>query len=62
MLESPCREGGQFGLKGIEAFFSHYQGRTPLDELLTECRRCGAFDPMGDDVSAILVTPSEMAG
>jgi sigma-B regulation protein RsbU (phosphoserine phosphatase) len=58
MLESPCREGGQFGMKGIEAFFSHYQGRAPLDELLTECRRCGAFDPMGDDVSAILLTPS----
>ncbi len=58
MLESPCREGGQFGVKGIEAFFSRYPGRAPLDDLLTECRRCGAFDPMGDDVSAILVTPS----
>lgn len=58
MLESPCRDGGQFGLKGIESFFSRYRGSSPLTELLTECRRCGAFDPLGDDVSAILVTPT----
>jgi PAS domain S-box-containing protein len=58
MLESPCRDGGQFGLKGIEAFFSRFQGGAPLDGLLTECRRCGAFDPLGDDVSAILLSPS----
>jgi hypothetical protein len=58
MLESPCRDGGQFGLKGIEAFFSRYNGEAPLTELLTECRKCGAFDPLGDDVSAILVAPA----
>jgi PAS domain S-box-containing protein len=58
MLESPCREGGQFGLKGIEAFFSTYTGSSPLPELLAECRRGGALDPLADDVSAILVAPT----
>jgi phosphoserine phosphatase RsbU/P len=57
MLESPCRDGSQFGLKGIEAFFAGWQGQEPLPALLNECRRCGAFNPMSDDVSAILVTP-----
>ena len=58
MLESPCRDGGQFGLKGIEAFFSRYSGTEPLAELLSECRTCGSFDPLADDVSAILVAPA----
>ncbi len=58
MLESPCRDGGQYGLKGIESFFSRYGGGTPLPELLADCRRCGALEPLGDDVSAVLIAPA----
>jgi serine phosphatase RsbU (regulator of sigma subunit) len=56
MLESPCRDGKQFGNAGIEAFFSHYAGTAPLEDLLAEVRRTSAFLPLADDVSALMVT------
>ena len=56
MLESPCRDGKQFGIAGIGAFFAHYAGSTPLDDLLAEVRRTSAFLPLADDVSALMVT------
>ncbi len=56
MLESPCRDGKQFGIAGIEAFFSHYAGTAPLEDLLAEVRRTSAFLPLADDVSALMLT------
>jgi phosphoserine phosphatase RsbU/P len=56
MLESPCRDGTQFGIAGIEAFFADYEGAAPLDDLLAEVRRTSAFLPLADDVSALMVT------
>ncbi len=58
MIESPCRGGGQFGTRGIEDFFSRYKGTAPLQDLLEACRGCSSFDPMSDDVSALLLGPS----
>ncbi|MGA2974231.1 MAG: SpoIIE family protein phosphatase [Spirochaetia bacterium] len=58
MLESPCKDGSQFGIAGVEAFFAHYPGRAPLDDLIAEVRRKSAFFPLADDVSALLVTPA----
>jgi sigma-B regulation protein RsbU (phosphoserine phosphatase) len=57
MMESPCTDGTQFGIKGIETFFSRYAGSTPLDDLIAEVRHRSAFLPLTDDASALLVTP-----
>jgi phosphoserine phosphatase RsbU/P len=57
MLESPCTDGSQFGIKGIESFFSRYAGTTPLEDLIAEVRHRSAFLPLTDDASAVLVAP-----
>jgi hypothetical protein len=57
ILESPCANGRQFGVEGVEEFFSCYTGDSPLEALLAEVRRLSTFQPLGDDVSAILVEP-----
>jgi len=57
MLEAPCVDGAQFGVGGMERFFASYTGRTPLPDLLSEIQRRSTFSPLGDDVSAILVSP-----
>jgi sigma-B regulation protein RsbU (phosphoserine phosphatase) len=58
ILEAPCANGRQFGVEGVEQFFACYKGDTPLEALLAEVRRLSTFHPLGDDVSAILVTPA----
>jgi sigma-B regulation protein RsbU (phosphoserine phosphatase) len=58
ILEAPCRGGKQFGVEGVQEFFAGYQGETPLDDLLTEVRAHSSFQPLGDDVSALLISPA----
>jgi sigma-B regulation protein RsbU (phosphoserine phosphatase) len=58
ILEAPCANGRQFGVEGVEEFFACYTGDNPLEDLLAEVRRSSTFHPLGDDVSAILVTPA----
>ena len=57
MLEAPCRDGKQFGVGGMERFFSHYAGSAPLTDLLSDIQQRSAFSPLGDDVSAIILGP-----
>jgi phosphoserine phosphatase RsbU/P len=57
MLEAPCADAKQFGIEGMERFFARYGGDAPLTDLLAEIQRRSAFSPLGDDVSAILVSP-----
>jgi serine phosphatase RsbU (regulator of sigma subunit) len=57
MLEAPCKDGKQFGVEGMERFFAHYSGNTPLTDLLSDIQRRSTFSPLGDDVSAIMVSP-----
>ena len=57
MLEAPCRDGRQFGVEGVERFFSGYTGSTPLLDLLSDIQKRSTFSPLGDDVSAILLGP-----
>jgi phosphoserine phosphatase RsbU/P len=58
MVESPCRDGTQFGLSGITHFFEGYTGDTPLADLLSEVRRRSSSARLEDDVSAVLVAPA----
>jgi phosphoserine phosphatase RsbU/P len=58
ILEAPCRGGKQFGVEGVQEFFAGYQGETPLDDLLAEVRSRSTFQPLGDDVSALLISPA----
>jgi phosphoserine phosphatase RsbU/P len=58
LVESPCRDGKQFGIAGIERFFSSYKGDTLLADLLANVRGMSASPRLEDDVSAVLVTPS----
>jgi PAS domain S-box-containing protein len=57
MFEAPCANGKQFGIEGMEEFFSRYTGNAPLPDLLSEIQRKSTFSPLADDVSAILVSP-----
>ncbi len=57
MLEAPCTDAKQFGVDGIERFFASYEGNAPLTDLLADIQRRSAFNPLGDDVSAILLGP-----
>lgn len=57
IFEAPCANGRQFGVEGVEEFFARYTGDSPLEDLLAEVRRRSTFHPLGDDVSAVLVTP-----
>ena len=56
IFEAPCANGKQFGVEGVEEFFACYTGDAPLEALLAEVRRVSTFHPLGDDVSAILVS------
>jgi PAS domain S-box-containing protein len=58
MVESPCRDGTQFGIPGITRFFEGYNGDTPLAHLLADVRSRGASPRLEDDVSAMLVAPA----
>ena len=58
MVESPCRDGTQFGIAGITRFFEGYNGDTPLAGLLAEVRSRSAATRLEDDVSAMLVAPA----
>jgi len=58
VVESPCRDGTQFGVAGITRFFEAYTGDTPLAGLLAEVRSRGASTRLEDDVSAVLVAPA----
>jgi phosphoserine phosphatase RsbU/P len=55
MLESPCTDGKQFGVQGVEEFFRRYSGSAPLADLHAEIRGRSSFYPLADDVSAILL-------
>jgi sigma-B regulation protein RsbU (phosphoserine phosphatase) len=57
IFEAPCANGRQFGVEGVEEFFRSYTGDSPLEALLAEVRRRSTFHPLGDDVSAILISP-----
>jgi sigma-B regulation protein RsbU (phosphoserine phosphatase) len=57
ILEAPCRSGGQFGVQGVQEFFKGYAGSRPLDDLLAEVRARSSFQPLGDDVSLLLIAP-----
>jgi PAS domain-containing protein len=61
LLEAPCRDGNAFGVEGMESFFSRYNGTTPLLDLLSDVQRKSTFSPLGDDVSAILLSPDSRA-
>jgi sigma-B regulation protein RsbU (phosphoserine phosphatase) len=61
ILEAPCRTGGQFGVEGVREFFARYTGSRPLDDLLAEVRSRSSFQPLGDDVSLLLLAPGEAA-
>ena len=58
ILEAPCRGGKQFGVEGVQEFFAGYAGDSPLDDLLAEVRSRSSFQPLGDDVSALLISPA----
>ena len=58
LLEAPCVDGRQFGVQGVEDFFSRYTGNSPLDDLLAEVQCRSSFHPLGDDVSALIVAPA----
>jgi len=57
IFEAPCANGRQFGVEGVEEFFACYTGDAPLEALLADVRRRSTFHPLGDDVSAILMSP-----
>ena len=56
IFEAPCANGRQFGVEGVEEFFACYTGDAPLEALLADVRRRSTFHPLGDDVSAILIS------
>jgi phosphoserine phosphatase RsbU/P len=58
ILEAPCANGTPFGVEGMEEFFARYTGQAPLHDLLGEVRRRSTFQPLPDDVSAILMSPA----
>lgn len=62
ILESPCSDGKQFGIEGVESFFATYAGLTPLDDLLVEVRRRSSSLPLADDVSALLLARESESG
>jgi serine phosphatase RsbU (regulator of sigma subunit) len=57
ILEAPCTDGGQFGVRGVEEFFRCYSGSAPLADLHDEIRSRSASYPLTDDVSAMLLEP-----
>ena len=57
-LEAPCADGSAFGEQGVEGFFARYAGSAPLADLLAGVRRQSTFQPLGDDVSALMVAPA----
>jgi serine phosphatase RsbU (regulator of sigma subunit) len=58
MVESPCRDGTQFGIPGITRFFEGYSGSAPLADLLAEVRITSSSTRLEDDVSAVLIAPA----
>jgi phosphoserine phosphatase RsbU/P len=58
ILEAPCRGGRQFGIEGVQEFFAGYTGDEPLEDLLAEVRSRSSFQPLADDVSALLISPA----
>jgi PAS domain S-box-containing protein len=58
ILEAIRGDGSQFGVRGVEQFFAHYAGAAPLSDLMAEVRLRTASRPLGDDVSALLLTPA----
>jgi PAS domain S-box-containing protein len=58
ILESPDADGTEFGVEGIERFFSQRVVDRPLDGLLAEVRRRRAPLSLLDDASALLVAPT----
>ena len=58
LVESPCSDGKQFGIQGIERFLGSYNGGAVLTDLLANVRRMSASPRLEDDVSAVLVAPA----
>jgi sigma-B regulation protein RsbU (phosphoserine phosphatase) len=61
LSEAECSDGKQFGVRGIEEFLSSYRGYDMLTELMGFVLEKSKYTELTDDVSIILIEPTEEA-
>lgn len=57
ITEAECEDDTQFGIEGIEEFFSNYQGGDYLNDLIRHVSRSSKYVELLDDVSLIKISP-----